>query len=192
VQLLSDLFDVFGGDEKLPTETILHRLHNLPESPWTDIRGKPLDDRGLAVRLRKYGVKPKVLRIGDSTPRGYTAADLHDAWKRYVPAFQGAQQAQQCNMQQSSTRSETQNPAEKSERLAHVADVADVAAFHGGGPALVHGADLDAAYELEERAAILEYDGGLPRDEAEKRSLDGWPEMPAFLNRRARQSFGTV
>jgi hypothetical protein len=42
VQLLSDLYDVFGGTEKLSTETILQRLHGLPESAWADIYGKPL------------------------------------------------------------------------------------------------------------------------------------------------------
>ena len=50
----------------------------------TDLDGKPLNDRGLASRLRKYGVKPKVVRVGDATPRGYTREDLHDAWARYL------------------------------------------------------------------------------------------------------------
>ena len=40
VQLLSDLYDTFEGAEKLPTETILHRLHNLPEFAWADIRAE--------------------------------------------------------------------------------------------------------------------------------------------------------
>ena len=40
------------------------RLHELDESPWGDLRGKPLDARGLARRLGKYGVKPKVIRVG--------------------------------------------------------------------------------------------------------------------------------
>jgi hypothetical protein len=94
VQLLSHTRDVFGDAEKLSTETILHRLHNLPESPWADIHGKPLNDRGLATRLRKYGVKPKTVRIGDNTLRGYVAADLADVWERYVlPTRQEVQQA---------------------------------------------------------------------------------------------------
>jgi hypothetical protein len=59
-------------------------LHSLDESPWGDIEGKPLNDRGLAVRLRPYGVKPKVVRIGDTTHRGYTREDFHDAWLRYL------------------------------------------------------------------------------------------------------------
>jgi hypothetical protein len=68
----------------MPTEEILSGLHSLPESIWADIKGKSLDDRGLASRLRKYGIKPKVFRIGGSTPRGYSRADLVDAWARYL------------------------------------------------------------------------------------------------------------
>jgi hypothetical protein len=30
-------------------------------------------------------VKSKVIRIGETTPRGYTSADLYDAWRRYLP-----------------------------------------------------------------------------------------------------------
>ena len=84
VQLLSDLREVFGDADKMRTEDILRRLHGLPESPWADIYGKPLNDRGLATRLRKYGVKPKVIRIEGGTHRGYQADDLHEQWRRYL------------------------------------------------------------------------------------------------------------
>ena len=78
-----------------------------------NVHGKPLNDRGLATRLRKYGVKPRAVRIGESTPRGYVASDLADVWERYVlPTRQEAQQAQQRNTQQSETRGATQRPAE--------------------------------------------------------------------------------
>jgi hypothetical protein len=85
VQLLGDLREVFGGAERLATSVILERLHNLPESSWRDIRGKALDDRGLSWRLKKYGVKPKSLRLNGSVLRGYEAADLADAFARYLP-----------------------------------------------------------------------------------------------------------
>lgn len=90
VQLLADLRTVFGGAERLSTEMILQRLHDLEESPWGDLRGKPLDARGLSTRLRKYAsqdnpIKPKVFRDGATTVRGYDAADLLDPWTRYLP-----------------------------------------------------------------------------------------------------------
>jgi hypothetical protein len=84
VLLLTDLRTVFAGHDKLPTETILSALHDLDESPWADLRGKPVDARWLSRQLSKYDVKPKVIRTDDSTPRGYEAADLADPWTRYL------------------------------------------------------------------------------------------------------------
>jgi hypothetical protein len=187
VQLLSDLYDVFAGADKLSTESILLRLHSLPESAWADVYGKPLNDRGLATRLRKYGVKPKAVRIGDSTPRGYVAADLADVWARYVlPTRQEAQQVQQRNTKQSPTVSATQKPAENPEKLAGVVDVADVALFPGRQRDVVLEAGVvDAAFE--ERAAVLEYDAGLTRAEAEAQAAREMPELPSFLDRRVSQ-----
>ena len=71
VMLLRDLRAVFGEPNGLPTESILERLHEIDESPWADLRGKALDARGLARRLAKYEVKPKVYRDGE-TPSAAT------------------------------------------------------------------------------------------------------------------------
>jgi hypothetical protein len=49
------------------------------------LRGKPLDARGLARRVVAYEVRPKVIRTGDSTHRGYAREDFVDAWSRYLP-----------------------------------------------------------------------------------------------------------
>jgi hypothetical protein len=89
VMLLTDLRRLFGDAERLPTVTVLERLHAMEESPWADLRGKELDAGGLARRLSKYGVKPKVYRDGDRTVRGYSAADLADPWSRYVTGVSG-------------------------------------------------------------------------------------------------------
>jgi Protein of unknown function (DUF3631) len=85
IRLLADLKMVFGNDDQLSTDILLHRLHGLNEAPWNDLKGKPLNDRGLAHRLRQYGVKPQTIRLGDATPRGYKREDLFDAWARYLP-----------------------------------------------------------------------------------------------------------
>jgi hypothetical protein len=84
VTLLRDLRTVFADDDRLPTETVLNRLLDMDESPWADLRGKPLDARGLSRRLAKYDVRPKQLRIGEANVRGYEASDLSDPWSRYL------------------------------------------------------------------------------------------------------------
>lgn len=93
VLLLRDLRSVFtdADAERLSTEVILDRLVEMDEAPWSDIRGKALDARGLSRRLSKYGVGPKALRVGGVVVKGYDAADLADAWSRYLPAVPKAE-----------------------------------------------------------------------------------------------------
>jgi hypothetical protein len=115
--LLADMRNVFndsayGQSDAMSSKEILEALHRLEESPWKDLRGKPLDERGLAHRLRQYGVKPKTVRIGQSTPKGYTRADLRDVWLRYLPA----------RAPESAT-----SATEATKQNSYVADVADVA-----------------------------------------------------------------
>ncbi len=86
IRLLSDLRNVFGEHDALSTETILIALIEIEDAPWAELRGKPLDSRGLSNRLRPYGIKPKTVRIGDRTPKGYERAELWDAWQRYLPS----------------------------------------------------------------------------------------------------------
>jgi hypothetical protein len=124
IRLLADLRIVFGDASEMPSKVILAALSALPESPWGDVRGKPLDERGLANRLRQYGVKPKTVRIGQSTPRGYVRADLVEQWSRYL----SAQSAKGETSKTSKTDQESQ-----SDNVADVLDVAPVAA-NGGDP----------------------------------------------------------
>jgi hypothetical protein len=84
IRLLSDLRKIFGDDNYKLTAAILQALTEVDESPWADIRGKPLSDVGLATRLRPYGIKPKTIRIGNTTPRGYWREHFEDAWRRYL------------------------------------------------------------------------------------------------------------
>jgi hypothetical protein len=86
IRLLADLREVFGQDDQMATVNILSRLQGLSEAPWNDLKGKPLNERGLAFRLREYGVKSRTLNLGgESRAKGYTREDLYDAWERYLP-----------------------------------------------------------------------------------------------------------
>jgi hypothetical protein len=85
ILLLTHSKAVFGEADKLPTDTILKGLHELHEAPWRDLKGKALDDRGLARLLREYGIKPNTIRVsGTETARGYERKDFVDAWARYL------------------------------------------------------------------------------------------------------------
>jgi hypothetical protein len=87
VRLLGDLREAFGAAEALYSTTILDRLHKLDEAPWADWYGHPLRPRELANLLRPYDLRPKSVREGGTGRplKGYARADLHDAWRRYLP-----------------------------------------------------------------------------------------------------------
>ena len=90
VRLLGDCRTIFGDTDQLSTVELLNGLTSLEEAPWSDLRGKPLDARRLANLLNPYEIKSKVIRLGNTTPRGYTKSDFYDAWARYLPSQEGA------------------------------------------------------------------------------------------------------
>ena len=85
VRLLMDLKTVFSDREAMFTGEVLVALANLDESPWGDLKGKPLDARRLANLLRPYEIVSKSVRVEDKILKGYAATDLFDAWTRYIP-----------------------------------------------------------------------------------------------------------
>lgn len=86
IRLLTDLRNVFGDRDRLPTEEVLAALIQIEEAPWGDWKGKAINARQLANFLRPYGVGSKILRQGSSVFRGYDRQDLFDPWTRYLPA----------------------------------------------------------------------------------------------------------
>jgi hypothetical protein len=178
IRLLADLRTVFGETEAMATTAILAALHAMPEAPWNDLRGKPINDRGLAVRLRQYGVKSKTVRIGPSTtgtPKGYARADLWDAWESYLPSvaarsatsatrdtspdLQGSRAPDVADVADTGSDVAASNGAGSADKTGFVADVADVAHVAGNGEgndtSVYVGRDLewDAACEQLEQAA---------------------------------------
>lgn len=89
IRLLADIRQAWDGTDGMHTDVLLNALNNMDEAPWGDLRGKPLDARGVSRFLREYGVHPVDVRAdvnGASVHRkGYRRADLYDAWQRYLP-----------------------------------------------------------------------------------------------------------
>ena len=96
IKLLSDIRHVFAkaDSEQMSSSDLLDSLNKLEESPWADLRGKPLNARGLAYRLHQYGVRPHQFRTGEARTikiRGYSingsdgdGGGLGDAFSRYL------------------------------------------------------------------------------------------------------------
>ena len=90
IRLLGDLRTVFGDRDSLATADLLLALINLEESPWGDLKGKPLDARRLANLLKHYAVVSKQIRIGEVNHKGYTREALWDAFLRYLPPIESS------------------------------------------------------------------------------------------------------
>ncbi|MCH9647885.1 MAG: DUF3631 domain-containing protein [Deltaproteobacteria bacterium] len=88
VQLLGDLDEIFqeAGTERIFTEELLQALHRLEDRPWSEWgRSKmPMTSLGLSRLLKPFEIKPRQIRIGRVTKKGYRLEDLSDAFRRYA------------------------------------------------------------------------------------------------------------
>ena len=73
-------------NDHLLTNVITTDLKGVEESPWSTIRrdGKPLDARGLAQRLSRYGISSCDIYSSGMGLKGYYRHQFEDAWKRYL------------------------------------------------------------------------------------------------------------
>jgi Protein of unknown function (DUF3631) len=74
-QLLAHLKEIWNeSEDRLFTSTILERLHDLEEAPWSECgrERKPINAAGLAGLLKNYRIGSKNVRIGDERRRDIT------------------------------------------------------------------------------------------------------------------------
>lgn len=89
VQLLADVRDLFRerGVERIASADIVAALTLREDRPWPEwYHGRPLTVRQLAKLLGRFGVSPKVQRLGEATARGYQVEQFGDAFARYLPS----------------------------------------------------------------------------------------------------------
>jgi len=86
LELLSDIYAVFSrnGKTRLTTARLLKELQTMPNSQWSDWKGKPLTPHALARLLAEYEIRSHTFRVGDSVLHGYFREDFQDAFSRYV------------------------------------------------------------------------------------------------------------
>ena len=98
VLLLTHIRDIFTplDDEGVPipsksvdritTANLVKALVRLEEAPWGDLKGRSLDARGLASRLRPFGIRSRTIRLSDTlTVKGYLKETFVPEWARYLP-----------------------------------------------------------------------------------------------------------
>ena len=102
VALLVDVMAVLSrsGADRTATQDLLKELLKIETSPWSECdRGKPLSPYGLSRLLQPFGIRPKDLRFGSATRKGYLRADFEESWARYLPQpSEKGQQGQQASV----------------------------------------------------------------------------------------------
>ena len=197
VELLHDIGTVFEGHDVLFTRTLIAKLVDEEERPWAAYgrAGVPITDRQVAKLLGSFGIISTSVRIGEATAKGYRRADFADAWTRYPkPALRPDDEGDGPTPDGGFQPDETSSPKPKSALRAsqrHNPTAAGTSRIFSSVTEPV--CDAQETPELsnndghcdgvtvatppwrrtrsirfEERAAILEYEGGLQRAEAEK------------------------
>ncbi len=83
--LLAALRDVFADEDAIPNKDICKTLNERDDLPFHDYRkGSGIDVRRLNAMLRAYDIRPKTVRKGEETPKGFKREQFEDAWERYL------------------------------------------------------------------------------------------------------------
>jgi putative DNA primase/helicase len=86
---LADVAAIFEArrQPQLSSQEVVSDLVALEDRPWAEWRrGSPLTKTSLARLLKPFGIRPKELRFGNTTVRGYERAPVMEAKDRFVDA----------------------------------------------------------------------------------------------------------
>jgi len=88
VELVGDIRTIFEKTEsdRISSEQLCAELNDMDDRRWADwFEGRPLSKSQLARLLEPFDVRPRGIRVGEKTPRGYMRSDFEDAFARYLP-----------------------------------------------------------------------------------------------------------
>lgn len=95
VMLLADIRSIFEarGVDMLRSEDLCKELGKMEDRPWGEWKNDfPITKTQLARLLEPFGVRPRVIRIGEKTPHGYKLDWFKDAFARYLPPLSATPQ----------------------------------------------------------------------------------------------------
>jgi hypothetical protein len=169
VRLLRDIEAKFGDRDRMHSADLIAELTSDLGSEWAELSGRPLDQRRLAKELKRYGVEPVDVRIGDSVRKGYVVngdTGLGQAWCRWLPAGtrdkgdladQGVAEliAEHHERDNRNTNATTEFRCDRQlfQNVADVADVADKAGYLDLGR---HSANTDSRPPVEDSETASE------------------------------------
>ena len=162
VQLLIDIKAIFDGDDRdqIPSKFICDRLAEMEASPWPEWRhGKPITVRQLARQLAPFNITPTTIRTDTSTAKGYKKDAFKDAWSRYgpIPSVTPSQVNATAGLSPISIRNNGEDVTDEQTPKTTVSLGCDGVTDENGGCGDKQCFEVED--DLEERAAIQEFDG---------------------------------
>ncbi len=152
-----------GG--KLKPDKLRIELFNREGSPWGD---QGLTINQLKTALKRYGIKPKTIRLPEGSAKGYHVDQFEDVLLRHRCGLLAK------NGNTGNTSHITDSKNNNMTEVMHVTEVAgnvfEIRPTHEYGEP--HEAHIDAWHEYQERAAI---------------QAESFPDLPPFLDRRGQQ-----
>jgi putative DNA primase/helicase len=87
-ELLTDIRKALGDEkEAISCKDLVEILCSDDERPWaTYYKGRPIQARGVANILRRYGIQSNTIRTGGDVFKGYRREQFNDVFSRYLPA----------------------------------------------------------------------------------------------------------
>jgi hypothetical protein len=85
--LLLDILMAFvnSGEEQIASRILVATLNESPDRPWAAARnGKEITELWLSQKLRPYGVRPRTIRMGETTAKGYVKDEFKEVFRRYI------------------------------------------------------------------------------------------------------------
>ena len=185
-----------GDPEHLPTgkrddqydpnePAILPALIAMEGRPWSEwSRGRPLSPRGLANLLKGFGIAPGTIRLNHKlTAKGYKRASFEPIWKRYGilspedprnPSVTASQPKLSAGFSDCTSVTSSDGVTDGKRPNPKVSAACDVVT--DGNPTVTyedadnHDATAlsDIVADADERAAILEFEGEMPKADAER------------------------
>lgn len=181
--LLTDIHAIFTerNTDKLPSAELAAQLACIEGRPWAEMRGgKPISANTLARSLARFKIKPGTIRLdAGGTLKGYHRDQFEDAFARYL--------APEGDSNRHNVTSLTAQGFGGNSNRNNLADAEGMLRFESASkPNGGNGCDVvtvqspqtpsivaetaASAGDFAERAAVLEYDAGIPREEAEARA----------------------
>ncbi len=166
-EILDQLRTTDPDMDQIPTAQLVSELCANDTWRWNTFnQGKPINPHRLSRLLGHFKIRPGTFRQEENVLRGYQLADFEDVFSRYLPFSNRNKcnnpiESKSYDENESATKSEVlqfENPRKPAPNM----DCSECSSLESH---LEEGGDIEA---FEERAAIMELDGGMSRAEAER------------------------